>query len=90
MASFQNEKAYVLKYFQAMEEASETTIAQVQSSFIAADYDFYGSYPFNKLTCLQDVADSVWQPIYKSFKNIQRRQDVFMAGNNEVSDETGL
>lgn len=88
MASFQNEKAYIMEYFTAMEQASSTSLAQVQASFMADDYEFYGVYPFNKINNLQDVSHDVWQPIYRSFKNIQRRQDVFIAGENDVSGDT--
>jgi hypothetical protein len=88
MASFQNEKAYVMEYFTAMEQANLTSLAQVQASFIANDYEFYGVYPFNKINNLQDVTNDVWQPLYRSFKNIQRRQDVFIAGENNVSGDT--
>jgi hypothetical protein len=40
MASFQNEKAYVMEYFTAMEQATSTSLAQVQASFMADDYEF--------------------------------------------------
>ena len=88
MANFQSEKAYVMKYFKAMEKANTTSLTKVQASYIADDYEFYGVYPFNKINNLKEVSANVWQPLYHSFKNIQRRQDVFIAGSNDVSGDT--
>jgi hypothetical protein len=87
MSSYQCEKQYVLNYFADMENANAEQIVSVLEKHVADDYEFYGVYPFNKIDNLGDVAKQVWQPLYKSFSNIQRRQDVFMAGTNEVSGE---
>ncbi|WP_394176300.1 nuclear transport factor 2 family protein [Thalassotalea litorea] len=88
MTNYQTEKAYVLQYFDAMENASCENLGQVQQSYLAEDYEFYGVYPFNKIDNLADVTANVWQPIYQSFKQLQRRQDVFMAGTSEINGET--
>lgn len=87
MANYQSEKALVLNYFDAMEAASAADLAKVQQDYISQDYEFFGVYPFNKIEDLSEVTTKVWQPLYQSFSNIQRRQDVFMAGTNEVSGE---
>lgn len=88
MKNYQKEKQLVRQYFDAMERANSENIAIVQQQFVSQDCEFYGVYPFNKITGLAEVTSSVWQPIYQSFKHLQRRQDVFMAGSNEVSDDT--
>lgn len=88
MTNFQNEKAYVLQYFEAMEKATAENLQQVQAAFIAKDYEFYGVYPFNKIDDLTEVSQKVWQPIYRAFSQLQRRQDVFMAGQSEIHGET--
>ncbi|TLU66908.1 nuclear transport factor 2 family protein [Thalassotalea litorea] len=88
MTNYQTEKAYVLQYFDAMENASIENLAEVQQAFIGDDYEFFGVYPFNKIENLCDVTANVWHPIYQSFKQLQRRQDVFMAGTSEINGET--
>jgi hypothetical protein len=88
MTNYQTEKSYVLEYFDAMEKASYHNIDVIQKSYIADKYEFYGVYPYNKINNLADVTSNVWQPIYQSFKNLQRRQDVFMAGTSEIKGET--
>lgn len=88
MPNFQSEKQTVSNYFSAMEQSSVQTVASVQKQYMADDYEFYGVYPFNKIDSLKQVSEQVWQPIYNAFKNIQRRQDVFMAGTSEINGET--
>jgi hypothetical protein len=88
MSNFQSEKQIVSNYFSAMEQSSEQTLVSVQKQYMTDDYEFYGVYPYNKIDSLEQVSEQVWQPIYNAFKNIQRRQDVFMAGTSEINGET--
>lgn len=88
MSNFLAEKSIVLQYFEAMEQATADTVNNVQQQFIASEYEFFGVYPYNKIENLPQVSSKVWQPIYTSFKNLQRRQDVFMAGTSEINGET--
>mgnify|MGYP000704397468 CR=1 FL=1 len=87
MANFQQEKAFISQYFDELEKAEQNNVADVQKTFLADNYKFYGVYPFNEIDSKEEVADKVWVPLYRSFSSIQRRQDVFMAGENEVSGE---
>ncbi|WP_435275398.1 nuclear transport factor 2 family protein [Psychrobium sp. nBUS_13] len=88
MSNFQQEKSLVIKYFDELEQASVGTLSQVQQRYINEEYEFFGVYPFNKIYNLSDVTEQVWQPLYHSFSNIQRRQDVFMAGKSEINGES--
>lgn len=87
MSNFQAEKQLVQQYFSAFENANDLTIANVQQQFMSDEYEFYGVYPFNKIDELESVSTKVWQPMFKSFKSLQRRQDVFMAGQSEINGE---
>ena len=87
MSNFQAEKNLVSNYFAAMENASVQDVADVQKAYMSDEYEFYGVYPFNKLDNLNDVNEKVWQPLLTSFKGMQRRQDVFMAGESEINGE---
>lgn len=88
MSSYQQEKNLILNYFSDMENANLEQVQSVLDTYTGNDYEFYGVYPFNKIDDVEEVAKQVWQPLYHSFANIQRRQDVFMAGTNEVSGES--
>ncbi|TMO62490.1 ester cyclase [Pseudoalteromonas aurantia] len=87
MSSYQAEKSLIINYFKAMEQASKKGVKNIQKEFLADEYQFYGVYPFNHLSCKNEVADKVWQPLLESFSNLQRREDIFMAGENEISGE---
>ena len=87
MSNFQAEKNLVLEYFSEFEKADDSTIATIQNQFMSNDYEFYGVYPFNKIEELSSVSTNVWQPLFQSFKGLQRRQDVFMAGKSEINGE---
>lgn len=87
MSNYQEEKALVREYFKAMESATTDNLIDVQRKYVTNDCEFFGVYPFNKIENLEVVANKVWQPLYHSFSNIQRREDVFMAGTNEVSGD---
>ena len=88
MASCQKEKSLIFNYLDEMEKADVSSVSKVQQKYISDDYTFYGVYPFNELHEISEVSAKVWQPLYQSFSGFQRRQDVFMAGINEVSGET--
>lgn len=73
-------KELVLAYYQAIEQANSETIGDVLSHYMSNDCHWHGVYPFNEQIGPEAINHTFWQPFLKSFKNIQRRQDVFMAG----------
>ena len=84
MANFQDGKALVLDCFQALEDAHPAQAAQVLGRFTSTDYRFRGVHPFNELHGAEVVAERVWGPLLTSFTALQRRQDIFMAGLNQI------
>lgn len=87
MSGYQDEKAIVREFYQAISEADEDSILSVIQRYTADDYQFYGVYPFNELTGAEQVVEVFWKPLLKSFKQMQRREDVFMAGKNGSDDK---
>ncbi len=84
MSGYQEQKALVLRYFAEMEAARADTVGDVLRRFTSDDYHFMGVHPFNELHGVQAVADAVWRPLYRAWSPLQRRQDVFIAGTNQV------
>ena len=80
----QESKALVLDYFKALEDSAPSEAGQVISRFTGADYRLRGVHPFNELHGAEQVAETLWQPLLASFAALQRRQDIFMAGLNQV------
>lgn len=88
MSNYQAAKAIVRSYFDALEDATPETIADILHSFTSAEYLWRGVYPFREQQGAEAVAQTFWAPLMQSLTHIQRRQDIFIAGSNEgVSDE---
>ncbi|MEQ3696294.1 MAG: ester cyclase [Pseudomonadales bacterium] len=87
MTVHQDNKEFVKAYFNAMSAADENTVAAVMKDYIADDYTFYGVHPYNQQSCRDTVAEIVWQPLFKALTAMQRREDVFMAGESEIAGD---
>ncbi len=87
MSKYQASKAIVRSYFDALENASAKTVTDVLQEFTSEDYLWRGVYPFREQQGAATVAETFWAPLIKSLKRLQRRQDIFIAGTNEFSDE---
>ena len=80
MTNEQKNKSLILEYYQALEQASAETAGDVLTQYMSSDCQWYGVHPFNEQKGPQAINEVFWQPFMHAFKNIQRRQDVFMAG----------
>ncbi len=86
--NFQAEKQLVLEYLSALDDADHTNVMQIIDRFFSPQCRFEGVYPFNVLSGPGEIASHVWQPLLSSFTNLQRRQDIFIAGNGDA--DTGI
>lgn len=84
MADYQIAKNIVRDYFQKLEEASEMGVEGVLKAFAKDEYRWRGVYPFREKKGVQDVAENFWKPLKTALKHMQRRQDIFIAGENEI------
>lgn len=90
MGKFQEAKKVVRNYFDEMEYATAETVKDVLKKHTSENYSWKGVYPFREK--LEDtngadaVADIFWIPFMKAVKHVQRRQDIFIGGNNEISE----
>jgi hypothetical protein len=80
----QRNKALVLDYFAAMESAGPGELAGVMRRYVSEDYHLYGVHPFNEQKGAGAAADILWEPLYRAWSPLQRRQDIFIAGTSEV------
>ncbi len=87
MSDFQPIKALVREYFDALEQANPGNIRQVLQKYTAADYLWQGVYPFREKHGTDAVATDFWRPLIRAITRMQRRQDMFIAGTNEISGE---
>ncbi len=87
MGKYTNAKKIVLDYFCALEEATPDNIEEVLKEFTSEDYLWRGVYPFREQIGAEVVAEKFWIPLKASLSRMQRRQDIFIAGTNEISGE---
>lgn len=83
-------KALVVDFYHHLESASLEELAEVMQNFTSKTYLWRGYHPFHEQTSATQVAQVFWQPLRQSLKHLQRRQDIFMAGHNEMDDYSSV
>ncbi|MCI9120104.1 MAG: SnoaL-like domain-containing protein [Oscillibacter sp.] len=87
MGNYQAAKKTVLQYYEALEQAKPEQARAVLERFMPEDYDWKSVYPFRELKGREEAADTFWKPLKESITSLQRRMDIFIAGNNEMDGE---
>ena len=87
MSNYQQAKSIVREYFDALEKATPETVADVLAAYTAEEYFWRGVYPFRQLHGAAAVAETFWAPLMRALAHMQRRQDIFIAGINELGGE---
>ncbi len=86
MKSYQDQKKLILSYYDEIEGANEDNIVKVIQKYTVPNFHWYGVFPFNEQTGAENVAEAFWIPFLSSWTNLQRRQDIFIAGTSEVDN----
>jgi predicted ester cyclase len=84
VVDFQEEKQLVRDFYASLDNADSESVAEVMGQIVANDYLWRGFHPFNEMTKADQVAKTFWAPLKSALTRLQRRQDVFMAGKNEI------
>ncbi|KAA1189124.1 nuclear transport factor 2 family protein [Pseudohalioglobus sediminis] len=87
MSDYQQNKALVIEYFEALEAAAADTLPAVLARYTSADCRFLGSHPFDEIHGQEAIAEGFWQPLLRAFNSLQRRQDIFIAGTSEIAGD---
>ncbi len=86
---FQPEKALIRDHYAALAAATPGTVANVLARRTAPAWHWRGMHPFHEQTGAEAVAASFWQPFLAAFTRVQRREDIFIAGLNEIDGFQG-
>ncbi|MCC0682880.1 nuclear transport factor 2 family protein [Clostridioides sp. ZZV14-6345] len=86
MGKYQDSKKIVRNYFEALENANGDEVKNVLKQYMKSDYNWKGVYPFREQEGIENVSDVFWKPLKNSLSNMQRRQDIFIAGTNELDN----
>jgi hypothetical protein len=84
MSDFQSSKSLVLRYYKELDTSPGCDINDVLQRYTTDNYLWRGMHPYHEQYGADAVADVFWKPFRRSFTSIQRRQDVFMAGLNDI------
>lgn len=87
MIDFQNEKLLVRSYHAAQEAASANDMAEVEQRFAHDNYIWRGFHPFGEIRDPAEVGATFWQTLKTSLTNLQRREDIFFAGQNWLKED---
>lgn len=88
----QEAKRVVLDYHDALaavcgrRDATDDDIAAVLAGCTDDDYFWRGMHPFYEQYGARDVAAVFWAPLLRAMAPLQRRCDVFFAGDNDADD----
>jgi len=87
--NFQNAKMLVLDYYAALDGAGPDGAGRALERFLSPDVIWRGFHPFGQINGNPaGIGQTVWTPLKTSLTRMQRRMDIFFAGNNSLSDES--
>ncbi|MBX2885857.1 MAG: ester cyclase [Granulosicoccus sp.] len=86
MIDLQSAKKTVREFHAAFDAAGTAEMAKVLGRYTTPNYHWRGMHPFYEQFGADAVCEQFWQPLRAAFGSLQRRVDVFMAGNNDVDD----
>lgn len=82
MGNHQSNKELVRRYQAELERADTGDIVRVMRDFMDESYQWHGIHPFNNQSGIEAVVENFWKPMRQSWKLLERREDVFMAGES--------
>jgi hypothetical protein len=77
-------KSTVRAFRAEFDSASDQDLANVLAAHTPDDYFWRGMHPFYEQIGAEAVIEAFWLPLRQSFASLQRREDVFLAGRNDV------
>lgn len=84
--TLQNAKRIARQLNAAMDAAADEKLADVLAAHTVPDYQWRGMRPFCEQQGAESTVDVFWKPLRRSFTTLQRREDVFFAGDNFIDD----
>ncbi|MEM9056128.1 MAG: nuclear transport factor 2 family protein [Pseudomonadota bacterium] len=85
--TLQAAKRAVLTLQRAFDAAAPDALAHVLDAHCAEGFLWRGMHPFYEQRGAEAVVSVFWRPLREAFSGLQRRQDVFLAGRNDVTDD---
>ncbi|MEM7662134.1 MAG: nuclear transport factor 2 family protein [Pseudomonadota bacterium] len=84
MRIIQSTKETVRRFTSVFDDGSDKDLSRIASDHLSSDFLWRGMYPFYEVSGPEGVVESFWLPLRKSLHSLQRREDIFFAGLNDV------
>ncbi|MFC3614239.1 ester cyclase [Lutimaribacter marinistellae] len=84
MGGFAAEKQVIREFYADLARCDDDDVTGVLERFYDANHVWRGYHPIHEQRGPRAVAESFWTPLRKALRHMQRREDVFMAGANEI------
>ena len=82
MSNFQSQKGLISDYFKALAQWDVDSGETALEGYFTKGFNCYACYPFNEIEGAQHYLSTIWRPLKNSLTNMQRRQDIFIAGED--------
>lgn len=79
-------KRAVLRFHEDLDCAPDGALEEALSRHLGLHGVYHVTRPFEDALTAEEAAAQVWRPIRRSFAPLQRRQDIFFAGLNDLDD----
>ena len=79
-----------LDYWNEVDKCNNQDLEKIISKYTSNNFHMRCTHPFNELNGVEKVSNQLWVPIKESFKPIQRRLDIFYAGENSLDENGGV
>jgi len=89
LTSFQSIKSVVRNFMRDLDAANTAEIEDVLARYTAPDFLWRGMHPFYEQRGAHAVTGAFWRPFREAVGPIQRREDILIAGRNDVEVRGG-
>ena len=90
MSIKQRSKKIIKELYQKLDSAPENIVEDVLIETMHSDIFWRGYHPFNEQIGPKAVSDEFWRPLKRALSNLQRRMDIFIAGENKIKGHEGI
>ena len=86
MSILQDAKTIVRAHYESLATATPETVEAILAERMTPDALWRAVHPFNIQSGPKGAADAFWRPFLKGFSSVQRREDIFFAGENTTGE----
>ncbi len=84
MTETMTEREIVKAFIRKFDAAPAESLAETTAAGVSSDYKWRGMYPFGEIAGADLVVETFWIPVRKALSGLQRREDIFFRGQNDV------